>query len=140
MKVQIKNLQKVKKINLSELRKRILRVLKILDLSDKILSFVFCDNDFISQINFEYLKHQGPTNVISFALDDDGPDDTFGEIFVSVSEALTSCQRYENSFDEELMLYVVHGLLHLCGYDDQTPNQKTKMRRKEKEILTQIFD
>lgn len=111
------------------------------------ISLVFVDDAEIHRINRQYLQHDYPTDVISFLLNspqnsapDDGPRGRGkfldGEIFVSTDTAAAAARQLDWSPDSELVLYVVHGLLHLAGYDDLTPGERRLMRQREREILS----
>lgn len=139
MKVLIKNLQKIKKINLSELRKDIGRVLSFLNIRDKTLHCVLSDNRFIREINKNYFKKDRATDVISFPMEDRLCPDLLGEVIVSVEKAGENSKVYAVSFYRELMLYIVHGILHLIGYRDNNSRDRNKMDRKQREILEQIL-
>ncbi|MBN3039671.1 MAG: rRNA maturation RNase YbeY [Candidatus Omnitrophica bacterium] len=138
MKIEITNQQKLKRIHLNRLSQRLKKVFKILGLSSKKASFLLCDNSFIKKINLKYFKKNIPTDVIAFSLKDEADPDYLGEIIVSVEQACIVCGRYALSFQEELFLYLVHGILHLLGYNDKTKKDKEKMHRKEKEILVKL--
>jgi probable rRNA maturation factor len=88
----------------------------------------------IRRLNRQYLNHDYATDVLSFPLHDDG-DCLEGEIVVSGQMAARMATRYGWSASDELMLYTVHGCLHLVGYDDSTDQQRRQMRRAEQEYL-----
>ena len=99
------------------------------------ISLVLVDDAAIHTINRRQLQHDWPTDVITFALS--GPDDEelAGELVVSAEMAATTARVTGGDPFTELILYVVHGLLHLCGYDDRTPEEVIAMRRREGEVL-----
>jgi probable rRNA maturation factor len=80
----------------------------------------------IASLHRKFMHESGPTDVLTFQ---------HGEIFVSVETAKRHAQRFGNSLSRELRLYVVHGLLHLHGFDDRTQTEAQKMERKQEEIL-----
>lgn len=97
------------------------------------ISFIFCDDEYLLDINRKYLNHDTYTDIISF-------DNTVGEIlqgdiFISISRVKENAEVYEVSFPEELRRVLVHGILHLCGYKDKTRSEKQLMRLKEEEKL-----
>lgn len=111
------------------------------------ISLVFVDDAEIHRINREFLRHDYPTDVISFLLNSPGepaaPADRRGcgkhldgEIFVSTDTAAAAARQFDWSPASELVLYVVHGLLHLVGYDDLSPDERRLMRQREREILS----
>jgi probable rRNA maturation factor len=94
------------------------------------VSIAVVDDPAIHELNRRYLSHDCPTDVLSFALEQ-GPAYLEGEVIVSADTAAASAARFGWSAGDELLLYVIHGCLHLCGYDDQTPAALAEMRRKE---------
>jgi probable rRNA maturation factor len=83
------------------------------------------------------LNHDYPTDVLSFLLERND-NRLEGEIIVSADTALSAAPRYGWSAGDELLLYVIHGALHLVGYDDQTPEAQAEMRRHEAAILARF--
>ena len=92
----------------------------------------------IVDLHARFLNDPTPTDVITF--DGDPTCDFAGEICVSVDQALEVCQRYGNDFATELTLYLVHGWLHLAGYDDHNPDDIAAMRAAEKRALQWLAD
>ena len=84
------------------------------------VSIALVDDATIHAVNRRYLDHDGPTDVISFVLSDPGTPDLAGELVVSAEMAATTAREAGAEPLDELALYVVHGLLHLCGYDDRS--------------------
>ncbi len=111
------------------------------------ISLAIIDNATIRELNQQYLEHDYDTDVLSFLLDcqldaqKQDPDlrgagkSIDGEIIVSAEMAVTMSEKYQWSAANELLLYVVHGLLHLCGYDDLTEAELKLMRMKEQQIF-----
>ncbi len=99
------------------------------------ISVAFVDNARIHAINRTHLDHDWPTDVISFPLSDRDDPELAGELVIS-TEMASSCAIERNIRPlDELALYVVHGLLHLCGYDDQSDQDVQMMRTREHELL-----
>lgn len=88
-------------------------------------------------LNRQYLNHDYPTDVLSFVLDED-EDRLDGEIIVSSDYASREAQRFGWTTADELLLYVIHGSLHLAGYDDQTPEARQAMRAAEAQHLARF--
>ena len=86
------------------------------------------------ELNRQHLQHDYPTDVLSFLLERDG-DRLEGEIIVSADYATEEAAKYGWPAADELLLYAVHGALHLVGYDDTTPDAAAEMRRQEREVL-----
>lgn len=87
----------------------------------------------IALLNKQYLDHDGPTDVISFPQDDDPDSEPYllGDVVVSADRALDRSQEFSTSLDEEFGLYIIHGILHLLGYDDQNPADKPVMENRQ---------
>jgi probable rRNA maturation factor len=88
----------------------------------------------MAELNRRYLDHEGPTDVLAFPYGTEG-DRVRGEIVVNAERAVTEARGRRHSAEAELMLYVVHGLLHLLGCDDAEPAERRAMRRREAELL-----
>lgn len=116
------------------------------------ISIALVDDETIHQVNRDYLQHDYPTDVISFLLESGDVDPRgvsgmdavgkrgygqwiCGEVILSGDTAVREAIEYEWEPQAEVVLYLVHGLLHLCGYDDQTDEQQQIMRAREREIL-----
>jgi len=102
------------------------------------LNYIFCSDDYLHKINLEYLDHDTYTDIITF---DNSEDESTieGDIFISIDRVSENSQTLNTVFEEEVKRVIVHGLLHLCGYDDHTPEDKAEMRRLESEYIL-IFD
>lgn len=101
------------------------------------VSIAVVDDPTIHQINNQYLQHDYPTDVISFVFDRQG-ETLHGEIVVSSDTAAASCAEYGWSEADELLLYVVHGALHLVGYDDKSPEKNVLMRQAERATMQKL--
>ncbi|MFH1504751.1 MAG: rRNA maturation RNase YbeY [Candidatus Omnitrophota bacterium] len=136
--VEILNQQKIKKINLGELRKYLSKIFALLGLSSRI-SFLLSDNSLIRVLNRKYFQKNYSTDVIAFPLKNELESDYLGEVVVSVEQAVKVSKELGLGWKEELTRYLVHGILHLVGYDDRTKKQRTVMEKKQDEILKEIF-
>jgi probable rRNA maturation factor len=115
------------------LRRAVRSVLRMAGVSKALISVAVVDDDTIARINWEYLRHRGPADVLSFPLDDGGRLE--GEVIVSAETAARRAPRYGWAPHDELLLYVVHGTLHLVGHDDRTTRQQAQMQEREREVL-----
>jgi len=101
------------------------------------VSLAVVDDPTIAGLHERYLGQQGPTDVLSFLLDEaDGCLE--GEVVVSAQTAVAQAGRFGWSAADELLLYVVHGALHLLGYDDATCPQRRAMRRRERRFVARL--
>jgi rRNA maturation RNase YbeY len=107
------------------------------------LSLVLTNHDAVRRLNQSYLDHDYDTDVLSFSLRD-GPapnalsaqdDGVEGEVYVDLDTAAERHEEFDTSFNREAYRYVVHGLLHLIGYDDAEPSGQAEMREKEDQYL-----
>ncbi len=108
------------------------------------LSLVLTDHDTVRRLNQSYLDHDYDTDVLSFSLRE-GPappgasgDGVEGEVYVDLDTAAERHDEFDTSFEREAYRYVVHGLLHLIGYDDAQPSGQAKMREKETQYLDAV--
>jgi rRNA maturation RNase YbeY len=99
------------------------------------LNYIFCSDAFLLKINLEYLGHDTLTDIITFANSEDSTQ-IEGEIYISVERVRENAKKYRVAFDKELHRVMVHGLLHLAGYDDKTARDKKIMRKKETAYLS----
>ncbi len=97
------------------------------------INIIFCSDNYILDINQKYLHHDYFTDIITF--DYCEGDKLSGDLFISVDSVKENSMFYNTEFDEELNRVIVHGLLHLIGYDDHTEEEQTQMRSKENYYL-----
>ena len=103
-------------------------------LNDPEVSLVFCDDPFVQALNAEYRGRNTPTDVLSFAQDD---PQTLGDIVISVPTAARQAEAAGWPLESEVALLIVHGLLHLLGYDDETEEGAWDMQRRTEAVLTE---
>ncbi|MGM1054698.1 MAG: rRNA maturation RNase YbeY [Bacteroidota bacterium] len=97
------------------------------------ISYIFCDDDYLLDINIKYLDHDTYTDIISF---DYSVGNTLqGDIYISTERVEENAREFNVSFEEELRRVIIHGVLHLCGYKDKSDEESTLMRLKEEEKL-----
>ena len=138
MKLEITDLQKLQPINKDKIKKIIKSVLRV-EKKDAELSVVFIDNKTIKQINNAFLGHNYATDVLSFACNEPSFKNSIkGEIIVSVEMASKLSRRYGYEIEGEIVLYLVHGLLHLLGYDDKRKKDAKKMHQREGSLLSTL--
>ena len=102
------------------------------------ISLAFVDNPTIHRLNLRYLQHDEPTDVLSFPLSDAKTRKLSGELVVGVEVALAQATERGHDVQAELALYVIHGLLHLCGHDDHDAAGAAAMREGERRYLSQL--
>ena len=136
--VKLTNQQKIKRINLKQLDKYLKKILVFLNVASESLSILLCDNTLIKKLNKKYLKKSSVTDVIAFPLTDDLEPDYLGEVVVSVEEAVKVAKKLGCKWQDELRLYLIHGILHLVGYDDHTKVKRAHMEKEQERILKNI--
>ncbi len=97
------------------------------------IDVIFCDDNYLKKINFEYLKHNYFTDVITF--DYSNKKLIKGDIFISIDRVKDNAKNYKVSFNDELFRVIIHGVLHLCGFNDKTVKEKEEMRKQENFFL-----
>lgn len=100
------------------------------------INYIFCDDEYLHQINVQYLDHDTLTDIISF--DYTEGDIISGDIFLSVERVQDNANDFQVSFEEELKRVMSHGVLHYCGYKDKSEADEQLMRTKEEEKI-QMF-
>ena len=100
------------------------------------VSYIFCSDDYLHQMNVEYLNHDTLTDVITFPYNDNPIE---GDIFISIDRVKDNAQDLNIAFNDELHRVMIHGVLHLCGYNDETDEQEAEMRQKEDEYLKKLI-
>jgi probable rRNA maturation factor len=96
------------------------------------VSYIFCSDTYLIELNQEYLKHDTLTDIITFPYSKSPIE---GDIFISVDRVRDNAQDFGTPFEQELRRVIIHGVLHLCGYGDKTKAEAAKMRQKEDAAL-----
>jgi probable rRNA maturation factor len=144
MKINIYNHQKKLKVSSRSIQKQIKALLEYQKAQCDELSIYLVDEKTIKKLHKKYFDDPSATDCISFPID--GPLSSnknkpycfLGEIFVSTDAAIKYGQEYDINPYEETTLYIIHGLLHLLGYDDLSDKEKTTMQKKEKSCMSFI--
>lgn len=100
------------------------------------LNFIFCSDPYLHKINLEYLNHDTFTDVITFPYAEGKTIE--GDIFISIDRIRENAKLFDVKFKHELHRVMIHGTLHLLGYLDKTPEDKTQMTKKENEYLSKL--
>jgi len=99
------------------------------------ISFILCSDNFLYQINVEYLQHDTLTDVITFPYAENPIE---GDVFISIDRIKENAKNYKVSFEDELHRIIVHGVLHLIGYTDKSPSDKQIMTNLENKYLQKL--
>jgi probable rRNA maturation factor len=132
----LQNRQKAVRVDKRSIRKVVRRILEDAGIESAEISIAIVDDAAIAKVHGEFLDDDSPTDVISFVLDA-SPGRLEGEVVASAETATLRAPEYDQSAEEELFLYVVHGLLHLVGYDDTTPKARKVMRAMERKYSSE---
>lgn len=135
IKVKIASPQEVVPIEWGRMREVVKAVLSGENVARAQISLAFVDNPTIHELNKRYLDHDEPTDVLSFPLSGPGAKSLDGELVLGAEVALAEAGERGHDVQVELTLYVIHGLLHLCGYDDHENEDRAEMRRRERHYL-----
>jgi probable rRNA maturation factor len=93
------------------------------------ITYVFCNDEFLGSMNEKYLKHNTLTDIITFDYSEKGK--LSGDIFISIERVMENAGSFNTTLNQELGRVMAHGVLHLSGYRDKTPEDKKMMRGKE---------
>jgi probable rRNA maturation factor len=138
----IRNRQRARRLNTKFLRD-IVRTLLVEELSrDQFeIGISIIGEAEMTSMNEGYLRHKGSTDVITFDYTDvNRPKFLTGEVFVCLDEALAQAPRFRVTWQNELVRYIVHGILHLSGYDDKTAAARRKMKRQENRLMRRVVE
>ena len=130
MNIVVSNLNKKHRIDEKFIKKIVENILKILKKSSNTkLEIVFLNDRTIKPLNKRYKDADRATDVLSFNLG------SCGQILISSDMALRNSRVFNTPLEKELVLYVIHGILHLFGYDDEKPKARSRMLRKQDSVL-----
>lgn len=141
MSISIQNRQKLLTVDVGRVRRSLKRLLKELGFKDSEVSLLLVDDDQIREINKNYLQRDRPTNVISFAMTEgafgDVHPEILGDIILSVETAARDAMACDIDFMDEVEFLLIHGLLHLLGYNHENVESREvkKMKKLERELF-----
>ena len=101
------------------------------------ITYIFCDDDYLLERNKEFLDHNTLTDIITFNYCID--NNISSDIMISIDRVKENSTTFENSFNEELRRVMIHGILHLIGYNDKSDKEKELMREKENFYLNMFY-
>jgi probable rRNA maturation factor len=136
--ISIASPQEAVPIDRGRMREVVRAVLDGEGVADYEVSLALVDNPTIHQLNNRYLRHDEPTDVLSFPLGEPNARKLTGELVVGAEVALAQARERGHDVQAELALYVIHGLLHLCGLDDHDAAGAALMRQRERRYLRQL--
>lgn len=136
-KVDVENIHPSISVGKSKVVDVINSILKEEGVECKHINVIFVDDPYISRLNREFLGREGPTDVMAFLLGDEG-ERIEGEIYVSLDRAWDQAEEYGVELEEEIHRLVIHGVLHLLGYEDRSLREKTLMTQKQEGYLKSL--
>ena len=96
------------------------------------IQFIFCTDEYLHEINLKYLNHDTLTDIITFPYLENPIE---SDIFISIERVKENAKTFGTTFEKELHRIIIHGVLHMIGYGDKTPEEKSLMSKKENEYL-----
>ena len=142
MKVLIKNLQRAIKIEKSVIEEAARKTLEWERKSQVEVSIALVNDDRMRRLNKRYRSVNETTDVLAFAMSEVNTVgcnlELLGDVVISLPQALKQAKKFKVSFDKEIARLVIHGILHLLGYDDQGAPQKKKMEERQEAILREL--
>ena len=140
--IWVQNRQRKIKIDLSKIKKSCGLILKALKKENESLSLLLVNDRAIQKLNHTYRKINKPTNVLSFPMGDSPVDPEIkilGDIVISLETAEGQAKSLGHSLEREVVFLIVHGILHLSGWDhERSPQEAKKMYQKQREILNRL--
>jgi rRNA maturation RNase YbeY len=138
--VLLHNRQRAKPVDRRHLRRLVRTLLQDeLQLEAFELGIYLVGDELMTRINEEHLQHAGTTDVITFDYrDPDHPERLEGEVLICVPEAIRQSRKFRCTWQQEVVRYIIHGVLHLRGYDDVTAALRRVMKREETRLLRRV--
>jgi rRNA maturation RNase YbeY len=100
------------------------------------LTYIFCSDEFLLEMNQQFLKHDTFTDIITFDMSGSS-EELEGEIYISVERVRENAEKFDTTYQDELHRVIFHGALHLCGFKDKKPADQKAMRENEDLCLQQ---
>lgn len=134
--IEVRNRQRLQRLSTAAVQSLARATLEQLRCSGEIGIHLVSPEEMV-RLNWDYLRHEGSTDIITF---DHGSTETHlhGECFICVADALKQATEWGTTWPEELGRYVIHGLLHLAGYDDLEPANRRVMKRRENALTRRL--
>ena len=135
--LSLRNRQRTRRVDLRLLRKITIACLKEIFAQPQFeLGIHLVSAREMAEVNENFLRHIGSTDVITF--DYTGTETLHGEIFISIDDAVSQAKEFGATWPSELVRYIVHGILHLKGFDDLNPIARKKMKREENRVVDEL--
>jgi len=138
MMVQIENVHPQMKLKLDKLRETAQKALPQTNMENLRLNLILADDAYITNLNHKFRGRDWPTDVLSFPFPGERlptEERIWGEVYISLDRAATQARDYGVRLEDEVRRLIIHGILHLLGYDHQTKEEEKVMREKEDQLL-----
>lgn len=119
-----------------ELKQFLVSIFENENVQFKSVSYIFCKDDYLLSLNQRFLNHDTLTDILTFTLSGKATL-IISEIYISIERVKENALSLNSGYQQELYRVMIHGILHLCGYSDHTPRQKSLMRKREDFYLSQ---
>jgi probable rRNA maturation factor len=143
MRIWISNRQRKTVLSQEKVRKKAAKILSALALSDRELSLTLINDRAMARLNRETFGRRGPTNVIAFPLDDapspHGPPALLGEVVISLETTRRQAEEFGWPWQELLDFFLIHGILHLLGYDHEEPAAAARMDARAWDLMSRLY-
>ena len=136
MQINLINRQKTFTINQKEILKKTKYILASLHQKETELSILFTNNRYIKKLNSIYRKRNYATDVLSFSMNE---RNHLGDIVISVEKAYTNSKTHKFTLREELLFLIIHGILHLLGYNHETQYELKKLERIQNKLFNEVI-
>jgi len=136
--ITVRNLQKNLSLSSVSVKNTIRNILKACRVCDAELTVVFVSRQKIAALNQRFLGRAYATDVLAFDLREHRRGPLRGDVIISTDAVIQQAKAFGQSHARELTLYMIHGILHLLGYDDHRPKDIVKMRKEEERILRKL--
>lgn len=133
MKIKFNYLHNTRVPQALKIREFIMEIIELENKQVKAIDYIFCTDEFLFNINKEFLDHDNLTDIITFDLSEDAA--ITGEIYISTDRVHENAATFKTTFKRELYRVIIHGVLHLLGYKDKTKSEIQMMRQKEEHYL-----
>ena len=123
-------------IERGKIRKWVKQVAAIYEQKVGEINYIFCSDEKILEVNREYLQHDYYTDIITFDYSENNC--ISGDLFISIETVKSNAEKFNTPYNEELSRVIIHGVLHLCGQADKTPEERAIMEEKEGNALKML--
>lgn len=141
MSIEIRNLNKSYRLNEAFIKRIVSEVLNFIKKRhDAEIEIIFLDDEAIKVLNKTYRRNNSSTDVLSFKIGrrEFGQKKFLGEVFISLDRAFENSKIFGKCFESEVALYIVHGILHLFGYDDENEKDRLRMSKRQSQVLNYL--